>query len=89
MNQNLEDEINETLRKKSRHILKPKVDHSKLVELGHMIKGTYGPTTTTRTKGASSVTTAESYPEIKVNDQLSRATKLAKLGKMIKGYVWA
>jgi hypothetical protein len=54
-----------------------------------MIKGTYGPTTTTRTKDASSVTTAESYPEIKVNDQLSRATKLAKLGKMIKGYVWA
>ena len=81
MNQNLEDEINETLRKKSRHILKPKVDHSKLVELGHMIKGTYGPTTTTRTKDASSVTTAESYPEIKVNDQLSRATKASQAWK--------
>jgi hypothetical protein len=50
-----------------------------------MIKGTYGPTT--RTKGVSSVTTVESYLEIKVNDQLSRATKLAELGKMIKGYV--
>jgi hypothetical protein len=42
-----------------------------------MIKGTYG--LTTKTKG-------ESYPEIKVNDQLSRATKLAELGKMIRGY---
>jgi hypothetical protein len=49
-----------------------------------MINGTYGPTT--KTKGASSVTTAESYPEIKVHDQLSRATKLAELGKMIRGY---
>jgi len=65
-------------------ILQPKVDHSKLAELGHMIKGTYGPTT--RTKGASSVTTAQSCPEIKVNYQLSRATKLAKLGKMIRGF---
>jgi hypothetical protein len=48
-----------------------------------MIKGNYGPTT--KTKGASSVTTAESYPKIKVNDQLSRATKLIELGKSIRG----
>ena len=49
-----------------------------------MIKGTYG--STSKTKGASSVTIAESYPEIKVNDQLSRATKLNELGKMIRGF---
>jgi hypothetical protein len=48
-----------------------------------MIKGNYGPT---KTKGASSVTTAEIYPEIKVSDQLSRATKLNELGKMIRGF---
>jgi hypothetical protein len=49
-----------------------------------MIKGNYGPTT--KTKGASSVTTAEIYPEIKVSDQLSRATTLNELGKMIRGF---
>jgi hypothetical protein len=39
-----------------------------------------------KTKVASSVTTAEIYPEIKVSDQLSRATKLNELGKMIRGF---
>ena len=49
-----------------------------------MIKGTYGPTT--KTKDASSVTTAESYPEIRVNDQISRTAKLNELGKVIRKY---
>ena len=51
-----------------------------------MIKGTYGPTTTTRTKGASSVTTAESLSRNKSKRSTIKSNKgkPTKLGKMIK-----
>ena len=46
-------------------IVQPKVDHSKLVELGHMIKGTYGPTT--KTQGASKIDIGVTKPELSRN----------------------
>ena len=41
-----------------------------------MIKGTYGPTTTREQKMHLALLQQRPDPEIKVNDQLSRATKL-------------
>ena len=73
------------------------MDKNKLIELGHMIKGTYPskrpmndkPTLKLRhwrTLSGSSLSPAQKYQEsVQRYQQAQRAMKLRELGKMIKG----